>query len=167
MESINPDKMTISEMCDDYLNGTVRPLDNSPPIEINGRILHAIMGMVDEAGEMNGLAKGVIYYKKELDYVNLLEEMGDILWYWFLGVDEIAKVIKSSPARVVQAIYDMNRAKLYHRYLCEGKYNKKGATKRDLNFERKVLAEAMAGRFIEKGMSNGKTRSNKTQENNS
>jgi len=78
MESINPDKMTISEMCDDYLNGTVRPLDNSPPIEINGRILHAIMGMVDEAGEMNGLAKGVIYYKKELDYVNLLEEMGDI-----------------------------------------------------------------------------------------
>jgi hypothetical protein len=147
MESVNPDEMTIAEMCDDYLNGTVRPLDNSPPIEINGRILHAIMGMVDEAGEMNGLAKGVIYYKKKLDMVNLLEEMGDMLWYWFLGVDEIAKVMKSSPKRVVQAIYDMNRAKLYHRYLCKGEYNEEGATVRDFEFERKVLESAMVGKF--------------------
>lgn len=159
MKSINPDEMSITKLCDDYLNGTVRPLDNSPPIEINGRILHAIMGMVDEAGEMNGLAKGVIFYKKGLDYVNLLEELGDMLWYWFLAVDEIAKVMKSSPQRVFQAIYDMNRAKLYHRYLCKGKYNKKGATKRDLNFERKVLEEAMGGKFID-----GKETKKKTDE---
>jgi len=161
VESVNPDKITISEMCDDYLNGTVRPLDNSPPIEINGRILHAIMGMVDEAGEMNGLAKGVIYYKKELDLINLLEEMGDMLWYWFLAVDELAKIGKTSPQRVVQSIFDMNRAKLHHRYLCKGKYNKKGATERDLDFEREVLEKAMKGEFLD-GNEKKKTQNSNT-----
>lgn len=141
--------MTVTKLCDDYLNGTVRPLDNSPPVEINTRILHAIMGMIDEAGEMCSLAKGVIYYKKELDFTNLLEEMGDMLWYWFLGVDEIAKLLETTPKEIFGAIYDMNRAKLYHRYLKKEEYNKEGATKRDLVFERKVLEAAMEGRFLD------------------
>ena len=141
--------MTITDLCDDYLNGTVRPLDNSPPVEVNSRLLHAVMGMVDEAGELTSLLKGVIYYKKKLDIVNLLEEMGDSLWYWFLGVDEVAKIMGISPEGVFAALYDMNRAKLYHRYLRKGVYNEKGATKRNLKFEREVLEKAMKGEFID------------------
>jgi hypothetical protein len=161
VENADAGRTTVKELLDDYLNGTVRPLDNTPPIEINGRILHAIMGMSDEAGEMTSLAKKVIFYQQELDFVNLLEEMGDIFWYWTQGIDEIAKELKTSPARVFEAIYDMNRAKLYHRYLKKGTYNEEGATKRDLAFERRVLEAAMEGRFLdgkeEKGTQEPKT----------
>jgi hypothetical protein len=147
VENADAGRTTVKELLDDYLNGTVRPLDNTPPIEINGRILHAIMGMSDEAGEMTSLAKKVIFYQQELDFVNLLEEMGDIFWYWTQGIDEIAKELKTSPARV----FDLKK----------GTYNEEGATKRDLAFERRVLEAAMEGRFLdgkeEKGTQEPKT----------
>lgn len=43
--------------------------------------LHAIMGLADEAGELIGPMKKHIFYGKDLDKANLLEEAGDLAWF--------------------------------------------------------------------------------------
>lgn len=52
------------------------------PIEgLDSRMLHGLMGMCTEAGEFIDALKRHLYYGKELDTVNLLEEVGDLCWY--------------------------------------------------------------------------------------
>lgn len=47
----------------------------------NDNRTHALMGMVTEAGEVVDIAKRKFAYGKPVDTVNLLEEIGDYLWY--------------------------------------------------------------------------------------
>jgi NTP pyrophosphatase (non-canonical NTP hydrolase) len=45
---------------------------------ITPRIEHAIMGLVTEAGELMDAIKKAKIYGKDLDLVNLVEELGDV-----------------------------------------------------------------------------------------
>lgn len=45
------------------------------------KIIHAGMGMVTEAGEFIDPIKKHIFYGQDLDRLNLIEELGDVLWY--------------------------------------------------------------------------------------
>jgi hypothetical protein len=44
-------------------------------------MLHGLMGMCTEAGEVIDALKRSIFYGKELDAVNVAEEVGDLCWY--------------------------------------------------------------------------------------
>lgn len=46
-----------------------------------GRLLHAIIGIAGEAGELLDTLKRHVMYKEELDVSNIKEEAGDILFY--------------------------------------------------------------------------------------
>ena len=71
-------------------------------------VLHAALGMASEAGEMASSVKAWLAYGKTLDVENIVEEMGDIMWF-------IALMCKSLdvPMEVVAV---NNIAKLYERY---------------------------------------------------
>jgi NTP pyrophosphatase (non-canonical NTP hydrolase) len=63
-------------------------IDNStsnPRINSNGFVseqgIHAVMGMQSEAGELLDATKKSIFYGKDLDSKNLIEEIGDFNWY--------------------------------------------------------------------------------------
>lgn len=45
------------------------------------RVLHAVMGISWEAGELLDMYKKHIFYGKDLDLINLQEELGDIMWF--------------------------------------------------------------------------------------
>lgn len=51
------------------------------------RVFHAAMGLVTESGELIDAYKKHIYYGKDLDRVNIKEEIGDICWYLALAHD--------------------------------------------------------------------------------
>jgi len=51
-------------------------------------ILHAVIGISGEAGELMDAVKKAIVYGKPIDYVNLQEEAGDLLFYLTLLVNE-------------------------------------------------------------------------------
>jgi NTP pyrophosphatase (non-canonical NTP hydrolase) len=60
---------------------------------------HAVMGLCTEVGEFANPFKRHIFYAKPLDTVNMIEELGDILWYTALAatalgttLDEVAKI---------------------------------------------------------------------------
>jgi len=51
------------------------------------RLDHAAKGMVTEAGEFNDALKKHVFYNRPLDRVNLVEELGDVLWYVAIACD--------------------------------------------------------------------------------
>ena len=53
------------------------------------RLLHAGIGLSTEAGEFLDALKKHIFYGKELDRVNLAEELGDLFWYMAIVADEL------------------------------------------------------------------------------
>lgn len=51
------------------------------------RLVHASMGISGEAGELIDTIKKTVFYGKEPDYENLVEEAGDLLWYVAILLD--------------------------------------------------------------------------------
>lgn len=83
--------------------------------------LHCGMGCVTEVGELVDAYKRHIFYKKDLDLVNLTEEVGDVLWYVAVGVQGLG----ISPDRIEDTeAYSMNRE--------VNEYNQKFHTDRDI-----------------------------------
>lgn len=90
---------------------------------------HMIFGMITEVGELADTLKKKLAYGKDLDTVNLIEELGDILWYWInfctnYGFDP-------------DVILDRVIGKLKIRY--GDKFNVSGAINRNLEKERSFL----------------------------
>lgn len=44
-------------------------------------LLHASLGLITEFGELVDIYKRNIFYGKEIDIVNVKEELGDLMWY--------------------------------------------------------------------------------------
>ncbi|EPZ51373.1 MazG nucleotide pyrophosphohydrolase domain protein [Bacteriovorax sp. BAL6_X] len=95
------------------------------------RLLHAGIGLSTEAGEFLDALKKHIFYGKELDRVNLAEELGDLFWYMAIVGDELG--IK------FEDVMERNITKLKARY--GEKFSEEKADKRDLDSERKILEE--------------------------
>ncbi len=64
-------------------------LTTDTPVLFPTRLLHAILGMQDEIGEISKAMKGWIYYGKPLDCLNLVEELGDLLWFVALACNTL------------------------------------------------------------------------------
>lgn len=95
------------------------------------RLLHAAMGIDTESGEFMDMIKKHVLYGKPLDEVNLKEELGDLLWYIALAIDELGTSF--------EALFDTNIKKLRARY--PSKFTEEAALNRDLDKERKILEE--------------------------
>jgi NTP pyrophosphatase (non-canonical NTP hydrolase) len=93
------------------------------------RILHALIGINTENGELQDQFKKHIFYGKELDKINLIEELGDLFWYIAILCDELEVPFEE--------IWKKNIEKLALRY--KGKFTETKAENRDLESERKIL----------------------------
>lgn len=92
-------------------------------------LLHCAIGASTEAGELLDAFKKHIYYKKELDVVNVGEEIADIQWYLF----NLCRLLDLDMEQLLEA----NIAKLKARY--GEKFSTEKAINRDLDTERNIL----------------------------
>ena len=92
--------------------------------------LHMILGMLTEVGELADVFKKELAYGKEPDWVNVSEEIGDVMFY-------IASFCRMNALNLGE-ILSMNREKLEMRY-SDGVFSKERALKRDLDLERRIL----------------------------
>lgn len=60
---------------------TESPYSFELPNGVTPRLLHGAIGLVTETAELLDSLKKTIFYGKPLDKVNIIEELGDILWY--------------------------------------------------------------------------------------
>jgi len=93
--------------------------------------LHYIMGIVTESAELLDPFKKSLAYNKPLDWVNVQEEIGDLVWYLanFCRINNLD----------LESILENNIKKLRARY--PEKFDSEHAIYRDLNKEREVLEE--------------------------
>lgn len=119
----------------DYIKEIKKTESSSSSNEVRAtnkiRLLHAIMGLVTEAGELMDALKRHVYYGEELDYVNIVEELGDISYYMGMAIDDVGVDL--------DYVINKNISKLRKRY--NGEFSKDKALNRDLEAERKLLME--------------------------
>jgi NTP pyrophosphatase (non-canonical NTP hydrolase) len=101
----------------------------------NQRLLHAGIGLATEAGEFLDALKKHIFYGKNLDTVNLKEELGDIFWYCAIIADQLGVDFDS--------VMERNIEKLQTRY--GEKFTEERATNRDITAERTTLEGRQVG----------------------
>ena len=97
--------------------------------DVDYDLIHSIMGCVTESSELLDVIKKKIFYNKEIDNVNLVEEFGDLLWYVALGLHVLGYTFED--------VMDINIKKLMSRF--PGKFNENAAKNRDLKTERDIL----------------------------
>lgn len=96
------------------------------------RILHSALGVSTEAGELLDAVKKHVYYGKDLDKVNLFEEVGDLFWYLAILADELGFNFEEAMKK--------NNEKLEARY---GKsFSSEKAVSRNLDKERNILEQS-------------------------
>lgn len=93
------------------------------------RLLHGMVGIATEAGELLDAFKREAFYGKNLDETNIVEEAGDILWYLALVLDSVDSTLHEAMQRNIQ--------KLWRRY--PDAYSPEKALERDLAAERESL----------------------------
>lgn len=98
--------------------------------DLNNQI-HMVIGASTEAGELLDAYKKWFAYGKQLDKINVAEEMGDICWY----VINLCKMLDINP----EEMFDINIKKLKTRF--PDKFTQEKAVNRDLDKERKILEE--------------------------
>jgi NTP pyrophosphatase (non-canonical NTP hydrolase) len=94
-------------------------------------LMHAAAGVCTEGGELMDVFKKFHFYGKPIDWVNVQEEIGDVLWY-------LALACRASGTSL-EVIAEKNIAKLKARY--PEKFTNFRAINRDLETERKFLEE--------------------------
>lgn len=94
---------------------------------INPRLLHAILGLYTELGE---IIHNIVVTNGKVDEVNMIEEAGDLSWYFRL----LAEVLNTTPEKIIE----INQAKLDARYGA----GQLSGSERDLEKERQVLEAA-------------------------
>ncbi len=101
------------------------------------RLLHAGLGMATEVGEFLDPIKKWAFYGKEIDGVNLQEEIGDLCWYLAIGIDSINEILPADQRKNFGEILAQNIQKLQARF--PDRFTEEHALNRDLDEERKIL----------------------------
>jgi len=95
------------------------------------RLVHAQMGMQTETAEFTDALKKSLFYGQPLDIVNLKEELGDLMWYMAIAMDELGTNFELESTRVIN--------KLQSRY--PEKFDNTLAKNRNLKAERVILEQ--------------------------
>jgi len=110
-----------------YQNKAIRTLASCGSIQNDN--LHMTLGLLTEVGEIADVFKKNLAYGKEIDWINIKEEVGDTMWY-------IANLCNINNWNLNE-ILDTNIKKLEVRY--PDKFSSDKAINRDLEVERKIL----------------------------
>lgn len=100
----------------------------------NAELLHAVIGIITEVSELSDALLKHVLDGKDLDAVNVMEELGDLDWYKVLALKAVGYTNEQCQ--------DRNIEKLEARY--KGKFNETAANNRDLDTERKILEDVQS-----------------------
>lgn len=109
-----------------HLEGTLEDLDIDP------RVLHSILGIATEGGELVEIASDAIESGNEVDPVHFQEELGDLDWYHAIGVDAVGGDWGNVLATNNKKLMMRNKGK---------QFNAESTINRNVEAERKLLEE--------------------------
>jgi NTP pyrophosphatase (non-canonical NTP hydrolase) len=92
-------------------------------------VIHMLFGISTEVGELIDPFKKKLAYNKLIDYINVKEEIGDLMFY----IASLCRILNFD----LEEIIETNIKKLETRY--PDNFTEKDAQNRDLTKERKIL----------------------------
>jgi NTP pyrophosphatase (non-canonical NTP hydrolase) len=127
-----------------YMQGALRTeapcsLEVINRLSRQARLMHGMMGLVTESGELMDAMKCHVFYGKSLDEVNIIEEVGDAAWY--------LAIILSCCQTSFEDCFQINHDKLEARF--PEKFEELKALERNLIEERRILEGAPVGKHEE------------------
>ena len=124
-------KMTENQARLDKLVATDQEKFSFTDDQKNIDLLHSLLGIQSEIGELMDATIDAINEEREVDWVNIGEELGDILWYVAMGL--------RAAGTDFETVSNANLEKLRKRF--PEKFTSEKAANRDLDAERKSLEE--------------------------
>jgi NTP pyrophosphatase (non-canonical NTP hydrolase) len=120
-------KTDLNELFDRYIKMVDLNKANLGSHEIDS--LHMVLGMITESAELADNFKKKLAYDRPLDFVNMKEELGDIMWYivGFCIINDLT----------LADVLETNIRKLSKRY--NNGFTKEEAENRNLDLERQEL----------------------------
>lgn len=115
----------------DYVYGLAAKVDVNLGRQMSD-MMHGAIGLAGESGELLDAVKRHVYYGKDLDMVNSLEECGDAVFYLTLFLRGMGLTLQDA--------IDSNVRKLNKRY--PHGFNKSDCENRDKEAERLAIAGA-------------------------
>lgn len=116
----------------------VDDIDHSLGVEYpDTDVVHGIIGAATESGELLEALYATLFNHKELDIVNVFEEVGDLQWY--------EAMLLRKAGRTFDDVQRNNIAKLRKRF--GDKFTEYDAKNRDLDAERAILESALNGAY--------------------
>ncbi|HQJ57032.1 MAG TPA: nucleoside triphosphate pyrophosphohydrolase family protein [Caldisericia bacterium] len=94
-------------------------------------LLHMALGMQTESAEISDILKKKLAYNKDIDWINLKEEIGDLMWY----IMNLCTFNNFDLEEILQTNINKLRARFPE------KFTEEKALNRDLKVERKILEE--------------------------
>lgn len=129
MAKIDDITVTVNVM-NEYQAQALRTLSDQYHVgAVDPDLLHAAIGLATESGELLDALKRRLFYGKPLDDVNLVEELGDLMWYIAVACHSLGTTI--------DAVCAANITKLKRRF--PERFTSEHAINRDLSAERKAL----------------------------
>ena len=104
------------------------------PSNIQPVAIHSILGIATESVELVENLRQALVTNTEIDWVNLVEEFGDAIWYMHIPF------IYGAINQDINPVLRKNLLKLYARF--KDKFDKDKAINRDLETERHILETA-------------------------
>lgn len=98
--------------------------------EIDGDVLHAVLGVATEGGELVEAAMKSLFNGEQFDIVNFQEELGDVAWYRAIGLAAVGQTIAENDTQNIEKL-----AKRFN----DGRFDADLANNRDTDAERVVL----------------------------
>jgi hypothetical protein len=89
------------------------------------KLAHYLLGIGSEIGEIGSCIKKEIGYGKELDIVNLGEEIGDLFWFIGQYIKEYTKLFTNDPTVKLTSHFNIQNDfhKKLEEFVIEGNYN--------------------------------------------
>lgn len=95
----------------DFTQYLVTVRNRAAKLDRADQIEHAQLGMISEVGEIANLYKRCLAYGRPFDAVNLLEEIGDVIWYFALYCDEQEISMRKLDSWTVEGAADFEKSK--------------------------------------------------------
>ena len=106
------------------------------PANAGAMFHHGAIGLAGEAGEIVYAVEKYAYYERDFDRANVLEELGDALWY----IAEMCDALGTTMEHVMELNIQKLQNKFGGRY-STGEFQHEHANQRDLNAERRILED--------------------------
>lgn len=98
------------------------------------RLSHSIIGIATEAGELVDALIPVLDADYPIDTINFKEELGDLMWYAAIGIDEKKLALQDILDTNIRKLQDKKKG----RY-STGQFSEVDAIERNINNEREIL----------------------------